>query len=191
MSWTSCQKVPLKAQKRYAIKEEVCCSTHLTIVLGQFTPLSRKIPYCSGICTECPYLSLLSAGIQARILVLSLRMQEGTIRGALHELPTIGVDQMAWRALADAVEISGSTGFSRYLGWQLFPVPNISGAQGETSCIGTCLNWIVRSARGDCIAHCPVFQVSPSSSQHCCGGPLTPGWLVKPAHVTLQMRTVS
>ena len=175
MSWTSCQKVPFKAQKRYAIKGKVCCLTYLTTALGQVTCSSRRFPCCSGIGTKCSHLSLLSAGIQTRILVLSLFMQEGAIRGALHELPTVGVDQMAWRALADAVEISGSTGFRRYLGWQMFPVPNISGAQGETSCNGTCLNWIVRPAQGDCIAHCPVFQVSPSCSQHCCGGPLTPG----------------
>ena len=81
---------------------------------------------------KCSHLSLLSAGNKTKTLILSLYMQEGSIRGALHELPTVGLNQKAWRALADAVEMSGSTGFRRYLGWQLFPVPNISGAQGET-----------------------------------------------------------
>jgi hypothetical protein len=93
-------------------------------------------------------------------------MQAGDIRGALHELPTFGVDQKAWRALADAVEVSGSTGFRRYLGWQLFPVPNISGAQGETP-RETCHmhEMEVPQAQGHCMMHSPI---SPSPPQHCC-----------------------
>lgn len=128
MSWTSCQIVPFKAQKRYARGKKVCCLTYLTTALGQVTCSICKTPCCSGTSMKCSHLS---AGNQTKILILSLYMQEGAIRGALHELPTVGLNQKAWRALADAVEISGSTGFRRYLGWQLFPVPNISGAQGE------------------------------------------------------------
>ena len=49
----------------------------------------------------------------------------------MHELETPGVDQRAWRCLAGAVEESGSAGLRGLLGWQLYKVPNISGAQGK------------------------------------------------------------
>ena len=159
MSWTSCQTVPFKAQKRYARGKKVCCLTYLTTALGQVTCSICKTPRCSGTCMKCSHLSLLSAGNQTKILILilSLYMQEGTIRGALHELPTVGFDQKAWRALADAVEISGSTGFRRYLGWQLFPVPNISGAQGETPSKTWHMNEMeCAPSVGDCMVHCLV-----------------------------------
>ena len=35
-----------------------------------------------------------------------------------------------WRSLEEAVESSGASGFRAALGWQLFHVPNVSGAQG-------------------------------------------------------------
>lgn len=57
--------------------------------------------------------------------------QEHRIRAALHELEAPGVDQQAWRCLAGAVESSGSAGLRGLLGWQLYKVPNISGAQGK------------------------------------------------------------
>ena len=41
------------------------------------------------------------------------------------------MDQQAWRCLAGAVEESGSAGLRGLLGWQLYKVPNISGAQGK------------------------------------------------------------
>ena len=59
-------------------------------------------------------------------------VQDVEIRAALHQLPVSGVDVNLWRKLAGAVESSGPSGFRAALGWQLFHVPNVSGAKGAS-----------------------------------------------------------
>ena len=67
-----------------------------------------------------------------RFVGCPVNVQDVEIRKALHQLPVSGVDVDLWRELAGAVESSGPSGFRAALGWQLFHVPNVSGAKGAS-----------------------------------------------------------
>lgn len=48
----------------------------------------------------------------------------------MHALPTRGAQTQLWAALADAVRRCGPAAVRRALGWQLYNVPDVSGAHG-------------------------------------------------------------
>ena len=60
-----------------------------------------------------------------------LHAQERELRGAMHTLPTGAAEVEVWEALAAQVQQAGPSAVRRALGWQLYNVPNVCGAQGE------------------------------------------------------------
>ena len=117
--------MPLQATTpslRFPKQPDNCTATSICSTAHGLSERRQSPP--SVICRDC-------CKLQLRCDEGHVHAQERRIREALHELETPGVDQHTWRCLAGAVEQSGSPGLRSLLGWQLYKVPNVSGAQGK------------------------------------------------------------